>query len=420
MATNVTWGDGPQYVRPEASMSVALVNDNPAAQVWGVGVQGYSRLQYTITATAQEGAAITGYEFVFGGSYRKTASGVTGPVNVTGSLRPRGQVTDSHGMSTTLLGEVVEIYPHSAPRLRNAYAYRCDENGAETEQGACLRVRALAECSPVGGRNSVTVRLRWRPVGGSYGAYVTLPNGTAETVDAALAADVNYEVELSAVDALGAAKAVSFTASVAQVTLHLKEGGDGAAFGKRAQGAGLGCAWDAGFDGDVDVTGQLRCGGLYVGGKTFLDRVYPVGAVYITLSDADPAGLFGGTWEQIRARFLLGAGSDAYDATASFPAGVIGGAYRHTLTVAELPSHSHGATIDSGGNHCHELDDRSTVSSSGSGVIESWGGGSGGRGLTTEYAGSHRHGVSIDSTGGGQAFSLMPSYLTVYMWRRTA
>lgn len=41
--------------------------------------------------------------------------------------------------------------------------------------------------------------------------------------------------------------------------------------------------------------------------------VYPVGSVYMSVDAADPAGLFGGTWERIKDTFLLAAG-DAYAA----------------------------------------------------------------------------------------------------------
>ena len=37
-----------------------------------------------------------------------------------------------------------------------------------------------------------------------------------------------------------------------------------------------------------------------------LDRVYPVGSIYMSVSNTNPADLFGGTWEELTGRFLLG------------------------------------------------------------------------------------------------------------------
>ena len=47
-----------------------------------------------------------------------------------------------------------------------------------------------------------------------------------------------------------------------------------------------------------------------LGGKTLAEimlAIYPVGAVYISANSTSPASLFGGTWESIGGRFLLGA-----------------------------------------------------------------------------------------------------------------
>ena len=42
--------------------------------------------------------------------------------------------------------------------------------------------------------------------------------------------------------------------------------------------------------------------------QELLDIIYPVGSIYLTVNDINPQTLFGGTWEQIKDRFLIGAG----------------------------------------------------------------------------------------------------------------
>lgn len=60
-----------------------------------------------------------------------------------------------------------------------------------------------------------------------------------------------------------------------------------------------------------------------------------MGAIYLSAVSTDPGILFGfGTWQQIQDRFLLAAGS-------TYAAGTTGGEATHTLTVEEMPAHTH-------------------------------------------------------------------------------
>ena len=130
-------------------------------------------------------------------------------------------------------------------------------------------------------------------------------------------------------------------------------------------------------------------------GKALFDIVYPVGAIYMSVSEISPAILFGGTWEQIQNRFLLAAGS-------SYTAGDTGGEATHTLTKNEMPTHSH--EIYSGyGDVVSNVSDAYRY--------QTWG--SSDRGWKTGNLGT-------SNIGGGAAHNNMPPYLVVYMWKRTA
>ena len=64
-------------------------------------------------------------------------------------------------------------------------------------------------------------------------------------------------------------------------------------------------------------------------------EAHPVGSLYWTSSTENPNKTFGGgTWSQIKDRFVLAAGD-------SYKQGVTGGSATITLTTAQLPSHSH-------------------------------------------------------------------------------
>lgn len=84
-----------------------------------------------------------------------------------------------------------------------------------------------------------------------------------------------------------------------------------------------------------------------------LDLIYPVGSIYMSANAVSPESFLGGTWTQLKDRFLLAAGD-------SYAAGKTGGAATHahttgahTLTADEMPAHTHSGTTAGGGAHNH-------------------------------------------------------------------
>lgn len=119
-----------------------------------------------------------------------------------------------------------------------------------------------------------------------------------------------------------------------------------------------------------------------------------IGELYITLSDENPSVKFGGTWEQIKDTFLLASG-DIYSA------GSTGGEATHTLTIDEMPSHTHTYKR-------HAFDRTDTDPETGEDVY-------GANNKTLDA----RMGIT-ESTGGGQPHNNMPPYLAVFIWKRMA
>jgi len=125
-------------------------------------------------------------------------------------------------------------------------------------------------------------------------------------------------------------------------------------------------------------------------------QAYPVGAVYISVNAQSPADLFGGQWAVFGAGRAL-VSLDATDTDFDTAEETIG-AKTHTLTVDQIPSHTHTVQYDnepnmekqgSGGHIISELD---------------------GTSLTR----------ATTATGGGQAHNNIQPSIVVYMWKRTA
>jgi hypothetical protein len=123
-----------------------------------------------------------------------------------------------------------------------------------------------------------------------------------------------------------------------------------------------------------------------------LASIYPVGSIYMNAtSSTNPATLIGfGTWVAFGAG-RVPVGIDSGD-TDFDTAEETGGAKTHTLTVDEMPAHTH--SVPNSGSQNNSFDSGTTV-------------------------GNDVTGTS-GSTGGGQAHNNLQPYIVVYMWKRTA
>lgn len=131
-----------------------------------------------------------------------------------------------------------------------------------------------------------------------------------------------------------------------------------------------------------------------------LDKIWPIGSVYISVNSTDPSSLFGGKWEQLKDRFLLGCGTKAN--------GTTGGEEFHTLTLAESPSHNH-RDLYWGNGSSYQF-----------GVNRSPGGGMWGFDYWSSGANCSEANFYTNYVGGNQAHNNMPPYLVVYMWKRVS
>lgn len=146
---------------------------------------------------------------------------------------------------------------------------------------------------------------------------------------------------------------------------------------------------------------------------------YSIGDIMFTASNQNPAVKWvGTTWAKIEGRFLFGTGS-------GYNLGVTGGAANITLNVANIPSHNHSATQSV---HAHTQPAHSHIVTSyeggGKPGVSNYNSGYNALGTqATSGAGGDNTGsaqptVTVGYTGSGSAFSIMPPYLVVNIWKR--
>ena len=164
--------------------------------------------------------------------------------------------------------------------------------------------------------------------------------------------------------------------------------------------------------------------------------IYPVGSIYMSVNNVNPSTVFGGTWTQIKDKFLLACG-DTYNN------GATGGSATNTLAVNQLPSHthtydkatttaSHALTTNEIPSHSHKVGvygfNMQTGTTAGAGATDN----PSVSGYTTmdslNAGGGQGHSHNISSftatnsggTGSGASINNMPPYLAVNVWVRTA
>lgn len=141
-----------------------------------------------------------------------------------------------------------------------------------------------------------------------------------------------------------------------------------------------------------------------------MNYIYPVNSIYMTvenITEAQMSSKFGGTWVQIKDRFLLASGD-------TYTSGTTGGEASHTLTTGEMPYHRHAIwTTDSWSQNAvgllHGSKAFGVAGVDQSGGNEQW--------TFTENGDGKQ---IIGYSGGSNAHNNMPPYIVVNVFKRTA
>ena len=404
-ASNTLTASVPASVKPTFT-GITLSDTNTAVQALLASSTTFLQIISNIKvafngASGTYGSSITGYkaEIVGKNQTTNTNGGTLGIMNYNGTATVRASVVDSRGRLSDARDVTITVLEYFSPIL----TFGITRSGATL---STLTVNRNAKVAPItvsgSQKNTMTLSFKVAPIGSSsYTADTGPASGTWTSLSsltnspANLAGNYPANKSFTVVGTLADKfTSVEFSTTVSTEAVVMSYDKDG----RMAVGKIVDTTLPVG---SFEAVGNIYASNMFIAGKALRDIFYPVGSIFQSTNATSPATFIGGTWERFgNGRVLVGV--DETDSDFS-TVNKIGGAKTHTLTIAEMPSHTHT--------------DNTPVKKASEEVS--------GYGLTQTSQFKDRiivsaSGTSSGSTGGNQAHNNMQPYITVYMWRRTA
>ena len=326
-------------------------------------ILGVSEMAYEVTASTGTGATIKSYA-VTNGTVKKTTK--TGTFTNATSDDFTAVVTDSRGLTketNVQFGDVVKYIP-----LTNSLSAKMTADGVInfTTSGKYFKGSFGAVT------NTLKVQYRYKVSGGTYTSWTNMDVSGAK-------ATASYNLS-------GSITGLDYTKVYYFQTRAIDEVKTVTASAKKLNAFPI---FDWGEE-DFNVNVELRIKDVNI-----FELIYPVGSIYMSVNNTNPANLFGGTWVRWgNGRVPVGVNADNKNFNTVEKTG---GSATHTLTVDEIPSHS------------HRLYSRAVYSGTGNHIAH-----------CNQDNGSDSYAYTTGSTGGGKAHNNLQPYITCYMWKRTA
>lgn len=188
------------------------------------------------------------------------------------------------------------------PRITNLTISRCDSAGNISESGTYLRYDFKWATDLTG----VYIQCQWKPQSAAWGSSsqkstTILSNSSSKSGtitkkvvgSGAVSSEQSWTARVYIYDSKGTSYSTyssDISIGTTKYPIDVRKKGAGIAFGKVAESDNLA---------DFEFPAQFR-NGLKLktpsGIKSFLDAVYPVGSIYMSVKSTNPGTLFGGTW----------------------------------------------------------------------------------------------------------------------------
>jgi hypothetical protein len=279
VSKNIT-ANVPTSIVPSISAFTAAIAENGLS---GLYVQGKTTAKLTATASAGSGSSISKY--VYSGpdlSVSTTSNNTTtSAIKSSGTLTYYVQVTDGRGRTASNSVQIY-VYPYSTPSIGSVSVQRCDSNGNLTESGTYAKYTVNTSFSSVNGKNTRTVTAAYSSNNGSTYSSATTIQATTDTAssktgtygDGAFALANSYIIKFTITDAYGATSFTTRPLLSAQRPINIRANGKGVAIGGMSTKEEFECSFNADFNKNVNVDGNITLGGSLRGqANAFLNAI---------------------------------------------------------------------------------------------------------------------------------------------------
>lgn len=383
--------------------SIKIADANSVCSGIGQIVQSQSRLNFTITYSGAQGSTVTSVSTEFEGQTYNNSSFTTGTVQGSGSITYTTTIYDSRGRSSQISGKVT-VSAYSSPSLTNVTVRRANSSYTVDEaSGTYALLHFKVGFTSLTGKNVTSFYIQYRASGASSWTKINSwdNNYTLEQDYKAgnlfTSATNSYEVAFGVKDKfMNDYSWQIFTVAPTYSLINFGKDGRSLTF----------------FGQDGNQKDTLTVLGDIVA-PMFLNKIFPVGAVYITYDKKNPGTFLGGTWEQFgQGRTLVGEGTGNDGSTSmSFTSDNRQyGEYKHKLSVSEMPSHRHGT--NDGWDGYSAIDYRIGKSIKFTTLMTN-------KNISTDSIYQNDSTVT-NSVGGSQSHNNIQPSLVVYFWKRIA
>ena len=317
--------------------SIKITDANSVCAGIGQIVQSQSRLNFAITYSGAQGSTVTSVSTEFEGQTYNNSSFTTGTVQGSGSISYTTTIYDSRGRSSQVSGKIT-VSAYSSPRLTNVTAKRANSSYVVDEaSGTYALLHFKVGFTSLTGKNATSFYIQYRASGASSWTKINSWDNNYSLEQDYKAGNLftsatsSYEVAFGVKDKfMNDYSWQIFTVAPTYSLINFGKDGRSLTF----------------FGQDSNQKDTLTVLGDIVA-PMFLNKIFPVGAVYITYDNNNPGNFLGGTWERFgQGRTLVGEGTGNDGSTSmSFATDSSGGEYKHKLLEIEIPKHHHSESL---------------------------------------------------------------------------